>query len=152
MTSQLLTIGYEGLDLDAFVAELRDAGAVTVIDVRASAWSRKPGFSKRALGDRLAREGIEYLHLPGLGNPKAGREAVQSGDQVEFLGVYLKHLQSDAAQAALAQAIEVVTAGRTILLCLEHHPGRCHRMLVAAAIAQATGRKVQHLRPEKVAA
>jgi hypothetical protein len=48
-TKTLYTIGYEGADVDRFLATLADAGVATVADVRAVALSRKKGFSKNQL-------------------------------------------------------------------------------------------------------
>ena len=50
----LVTIGYEGRQLDEFVAALLDRGVEIVFDVRENPASRKPGFSKRRLGEALA--------------------------------------------------------------------------------------------------
>jgi uncharacterized protein (DUF488 family) len=70
----LATIGYEGADVDDFVATLRSAGIRRLIDVRELAISRRRGFAKRALSGALADADIEYVHLRGLGDPKeAGR-------------------------------------------------------------------------------
>ena len=77
--SPLFTIGYEGRTLDEFLDRLGGSGAKLLIDVRAIAASRRPGFSKTALAGALAEVGIDYLHLRSLGTPKAGREAARKG-------------------------------------------------------------------------
>ncbi len=66
----LLTIGYEGTTLANVLAALRAARTELLIDVRAVASSRKPGFSKNLLAGSLADAGIGYLHLQALGTPK----------------------------------------------------------------------------------
>ncbi|MGN6317380.1 DUF488 family protein [Trinickia sp.] len=40
------TIGYEGLDIDAFISLLSENGIETVVDIRELPLSRKPGFSE----------------------------------------------------------------------------------------------------------
>jgi uncharacterized protein (DUF488 family) len=72
--SVLYTIGYEGADIDRFIATLKAVEVTVVADVRAVALSRKRGFSKTALRARLAAEGIAYVHLVELGDPKPGRD------------------------------------------------------------------------------
>jgi uncharacterized protein (DUF488 family) len=57
------TVGYEGTDIDKFVAALKTAGVEMFADVRAVALSRKKGFSKTILRARLDAEGIAYTHL-----------------------------------------------------------------------------------------
>jgi uncharacterized protein (DUF488 family) len=63
----IATIGYEGADPAAFDAALEDADIQMVVDVRAIAISRRRGFSKTALSDRLNRRGLDYVHLRALG-------------------------------------------------------------------------------------
>ena len=77
--SVIYTIGYEGTDIDRFVASLKAAGVKRIADVRAVPISRKRGFSKKRLSARLKLEGIDYLHFIGLGDPKPGREAARIG-------------------------------------------------------------------------
>ena len=77
--SVLFTVGYEGTDIERFVKTLKAVGIRRLADVRAVAVSRKPGFSKRRLSDRLADEVIEYIHFVELGDPKPGRDAARSG-------------------------------------------------------------------------
>ena len=51
----LATIGYERDTLEGMIGRLKAAGVKTVVDVRAVAASRRPGFSKTMLGNRLVR-------------------------------------------------------------------------------------------------
>jgi len=67
---RIFTIGYEGADADRFLATLKQEGVATLADVRAVALSRKRGFSKSALRDALAGQGIGYEHFISLGTPK----------------------------------------------------------------------------------
>jgi uncharacterized protein (DUF488 family) len=76
----LFTVGYEATDIERFVKTLVSVGVKRLADVRAVAISRKKGFSKRKLAERLAEAGIEYVHYVDLGDPKPGREAAKSGN------------------------------------------------------------------------
>ena len=67
------TIGYQGAPTDAVFAALEDAGVDLLVDVRAVAGSRKPGFSKTPFSAGLREHGIDYVHLRGLGTPREGR-------------------------------------------------------------------------------
>jgi len=60
---RIFTIGYEGATMAEFIAALKAAGVSQIIDVRAVASSRRPGFSKNLLRNSLAGEGIDYVHL-----------------------------------------------------------------------------------------
>ncbi|HEX6011291.1 MAG TPA: DUF488 domain-containing protein, partial [Geminicoccaceae bacterium] len=57
----LFTIGYQESTLDAVLGTLAAAGVRLLVDVRAVAASRRPGFSKRQLAAGLAEAGIGYL-------------------------------------------------------------------------------------------
>src|SRR6195952_5370949 len=100
----LSTIGYEGCTIDTVLAALRDAKVGLLIDVRAVAQSRKPGFSKRQLAAALDEAGIGYVHLQGLGTPKPGRDAVRAGHPERMEAIFREHMTSDRAQAELVQA------------------------------------------------
>ena len=92
--SVVYTVGYEGTDIDRFVATLKAAGVKRIADVRAVPISRKKGFSKKSLGARLEAEGIDYLHYVSLGDPKPGREAARAGQYRQFRAIYTQHLDS----------------------------------------------------------
>ncbi|MGN6808258.1 MAG: DUF488 family protein [Trinickia sp.] len=67
----VFTIGYEGLDIGAFLSLLGEHGMETVVDIRELPLSRKPGFSKNALASTLNLSGFEYVQgRPRL--PEAG--------------------------------------------------------------------------------
>ncbi|MDE2007076.1 MAG: DUF488 domain-containing protein [Rhodospirillales bacterium] len=145
--SDLFTIGYQASTLARVIASLRAAGVRRLIDVRAVAASRKPGFSKRVLAASLEAAGIAYHHLQPLGTPKAGRQAVRSGHPEVMRRIYAAHMRADAPQAALAEARALAAEGHACLLCFEHDPAECHRRLVAEMIVTETGQRVIDLMP-----
>ncbi|MEJ0016900.1 MAG: DUF488 domain-containing protein [Acetobacteraceae bacterium] len=143
--TDLLTIGYEGCTSADVLGELRRAGVALLIDVRAVPQSRKPGFSKRQLAAGLDEQGIAYVHLQGLGTPKAGRDAVRAGHPERMEAIFREHMTSDRAQAELAQARQLVQERRACLLCFERNPMMCHRRLVAEMIVAGTAQPIVHL-------
>jgi uncharacterized protein (DUF488 family) len=83
MSKPLFTIGYEHATSGAFFDALAAAKVGCLIDVRAVAGSRRPGFSKRQLAAGLDEHGIAYLHLQKLGTqgrPARGAERQRQGD------------------------------------------------------------------------
>jgi uncharacterized protein (DUF488 family) len=128
------TIGYEGTDIERFVQTLKAVGIEVLADVRAVALSRKEGFSKTALRNRLAEAGIGYIHYNHLGDPKPGREAARAGKYELFRKIYGKHLATAEAQIALKQLKDEVKSKRTCLLCFERDPNVCHRSIVTQAL------------------
>jgi uncharacterized protein (DUF488 family) len=127
----LYTIGYEGTDIDRFVATLKAVKVKVLADVRAVAISRKKGFSKTGLRERLKEEGITYIHFVDLGDPKPGRDAARAGKYDEFRRVYSKHLNTRGAQVAFRALKETVEQDSVCLMCFEREPAVCHRRMIA---------------------
>jgi uncharacterized protein (DUF488 family) len=141
----LCTAGYQGRTADDLVQLLTQSGIEVVVDVRERPLSRKRGLSKRALSDRLACEGVEYVHIRELGNPKSFRDALKGGWAFDEFAAEFKSLL-ETQTAALAVLGDVAASKRTCLLCFEADPGSCHRSLVAEVLAESLeGIEVVHL-------
>jgi uncharacterized protein (DUF488 family) len=143
---KLFTIGYEQATSAAIIGELQHARVGLVIDTRAVAASRRPGFSKRQLGAGLDQAGIGYLHLQKLGTPKEGRDAARSGNLAKLFDIYEKHLATPQAREQLDELTAIVKSGRPLcLLCYERDVDHCHRRRIAELICERTGAEVEHL-------
>jgi len=141
---EICTIGYEGLTLPQFLELLEENGVRHLIDIREAPISRKAAFAKLALAEALGAAGIRYTHLRALGCPKPIRDRYKAGgDEARYqrdFGIYL------AAQgAALGEVRRAIARAPTCLMCFEADPARCHRSLVATALA-APGLAVRHIR------
>src|SRR4051794_608589 len=110
--SSLFTIGYEQATSAAVLGELTRAGVQLLVDTRAVAASRRPGFSKRQLAASLDEKGVAYLHLRGLGTPADGRKAARSGDLATLFRIYEVHLKSHDAVEQLDELTAIVRSGR----------------------------------------
>jgi len=145
------TIGYEQSTAPAFFDALKQAGVGLLVDVRAVAASRRPGFSKRQLAAGLDEHGIKYVHLQKLGTPKEGRLAARSGHAAEMLRIYERHLETPEAReqldelAALAKASKEHAGGPLCLLCYERDPAHCHRQRLADELHARLGMRIEHL-------
>ena len=141
----LATIGYERATLVDFIATLELVGVDVLYDIREKAQSRRPGFSKTALSDALTAAGIDYVHRPELGDPKAGREAARAGNYRLFREVFSQVMNTTKANLAL-QEIETVAANRHVcLMCFERNQNECHRKIVADFIETKLRLKAKHL-------
>ena len=139
----LFTVGYEARTQAEFLDVLTSAGVTQVIDVRAVAASRRPGFSKTGLAAALREVGIDYLHLRALGTPKEGREAARKGDTPRMLAIYAHQLATPEAALALEQARSAVRERPSALLCFEREAVHCHRSAIAELLAPpGTGRVI----------
>jgi uncharacterized protein (DUF488 family) len=142
---RLSTIGYEGKTQDEFLGQLGEAGVELLIDVRAVAASRRPGFSKTALAGALRERGIDYLHLRALGTPKAGRDAARKGRIAEMRGIYEARLETPEAVLAMEQALVAAAERHSALLCFEAEAACCHRAMVAERMVDRAGFTVTNL-------
>ncbi|HEV7817414.1 MAG TPA: DUF488 domain-containing protein [Janthinobacterium sp.] len=143
---KLFTIGYEQTPAKAVLDELQQAGVKLLVDVRAVAASRRPGFSKKQLAAGLDERGIGYLHLRGLGTPKDGREAARSGKHKELQRIYHAHLQTPQAKEELDElASLVLKAGPVCILCYERDHRHCHRQMIAELIEERDGVTTENL-------
>ena len=134
---RLYTIGYEGADVDRFLTTLKDSGVATLADVRAVALSRKRGFSKSALRESLAGQGIGYEHFVTLGTPKEGRQAARAGDADLMRRIYCDEvLATEPAQEALRDLEALARAQPVCLLCFERDPAHCHRRILAQRLGE----------------
>jgi uncharacterized protein (DUF488 family) len=144
----LFTIGYEQAKSSAVLEELAAAKVELLVDVRAVAASRRPGFSKRQLAAGLDEHGIGYLHLRALGTPKEGRVAARGGDLKALFRIFEKHLKTPQARQELDELTTLVGSGRRVcLLCYERDVAHCHRGRVAELIQERASARIEHLVP-----
>jgi uncharacterized protein (DUF488 family) len=146
--NKLFTIGYEKAKPAAVMAELKRAKVKLLVDTRAVAASRRPGFSKRQLAATLDDEGIAYLHLQKLGTPDEGRQAARSGKLDTLWRIYAKHLKTPEAIEAMDELVSIVKSGEAVcLLCYERDQACCHRSRIAEIVHERTGASVVDLVP-----
>lgn len=134
-TPKLVSVGYEGRDVNDLVAYLEGEGVRVLVDVRLNPISRKPGLSKTRLAEVLRSAGIEYVHKRELGNPKDNRDGFRSG-QKEAVDRFRCLLREEAATEALGHVSELLEDEVVALLCFEHEHATCHRGLVTEALLE----------------
>ncbi|MBC8089717.1 MAG: DUF488 domain-containing protein [Phycisphaerae bacterium] len=149
MAKTLFTIGYQSTTVPNFLSTLRDAKVALLVDVRAVAMSRRPGFAKSALTANLKGAGIDYLHLRKLGTPSDGRAAARAGRHEEMHRIFREQLATDAAQDELQTLAQLVDGNRPVaLMCFEAQAKECHRTIVADALGALVDITVVDLMPD----
>jgi uncharacterized protein (DUF488 family) len=138
------TIGYQDRTVDDLIAVLRSASVKVLVDVRLTPLSRKAGLSKNGLAARLREAGIEYVHLPQLGNPRDNRDAFRRGDEAA-VARYQDVLRTPEGQAALGQLLRQARQHRVALMCFERDAAECHRSMVADALGEIEPVRTVHL-------
>ena len=143
---KLYTIGYEGRDIDEFVSVLKDNRITRLIDVREIPFSRKKGFSKSRLNDRLQNENIEYVHIKALGSPKEIRNKLKTDwDYKSFFDAFSEYLHRN--WWAIEDAYRYLADGVNCIMCFESRAQQCHRSTVAQKIKEhdGNGLKIEHI-------
>lgn len=137
----VVTIGYEGRSLEAYLNELLTAGVTVLCDVRRNPLSRKYGFSKGTLSKACEGVGIRYEHLPELGIASEDRRDLETQADYDALFVEYERHSLPKQREALAKIRGWVKAGeRVALTCFERLPEQCHRHCVAEALEHRFGR------------
>ncbi len=145
-TRLLLTIGYEGRKINEFVDLLKEFKISRLIDVREIPLSRKHGFSKTALHNKLDDENIEYVHIKALGSPSSIRKKLKSDrDYDYFFKAYDKYLSQN--MEVIKEVYKFISDGINCIMCFERFHDKCHRSAVADKIKEydGNGLKIKHI-------
>jgi uncharacterized protein (DUF488 family) len=142
----VFTVGHSTRELEAFIALLQAYGIKELADVRTIPRSRRnPQFNRDTLPDSLDACGIDYVHLAGLGglrHPK--RDSGNTGWRNSSFRGYADYMQTPEFETALGQLLELAARVRTVIMCAEALPWRCHRSLIADALL-VRGVHVMHI-------
>jgi len=142
----LWTIGHSTRPIEGFIDLLQAYGIHILADVRITPYSRRnPQFHSNALAKSLAYAGIQYRHMPALGGRRKSRpDSVNVGWRNEGFRGYADYMQTSPFQEGLE---ELISAGQELpvaIMCAEAVPWRCHRTLIADALA-SRGWTVRHI-------
>jgi uncharacterized protein (DUF488 family) len=143
---RVYTAGHSNKPVEALLDLLLGAGIEILADVRQFPASRRnPQFNRGALEKSLGEHGIEYRHFRDLGGRRAPQpDSRNSGLRNEAFRGYADYMQTPAFEGAIEELLEVAKDKRTAVMCAEALPWRCHRSLLADALA-ARGVAVVHL-------
>ena len=138
-------MGHSTRSLDELVALLKEFEVALLADVRRFPGSRRyPHFSRDILAMRLPAAGIEYRHEADLGGRRAARpDSPNDAWRAAAFRGYADHMATREFAAALQRVIESASR-RSVLMCAEAVPWRCHRQLIGDALV-AHGLDVQHI-------
>ncbi|MDR1378348.1 MAG: DUF488 domain-containing protein [Synergistaceae bacterium] len=143
---KVYTIGYEGTSLEIFLSCLRENKINFLADVREKPLSRKPGFSKNLLSERLCALGIQYKHFQKLGCPADIRkEYCQNGNWQQYCFRFKEHLEGNLE--TLETLVRYSEKFTSAFMCFEADPNKCHRLLIAQRIDVQYKTVIQNLHP-----
>lgn len=122
------TIGYSGRSISEFIGTLKNAGVVTVVDIRFAPVSRfKPEFSKSNLRRSLENNEINYLHKPNWGVPRDIRSlSIGKRTRGDIWVWYDVNILPSAVKRNLDDFFNSMEHP-IALMCVEYDPTECHR-------------------------
>jgi uncharacterized protein (DUF488 family) len=133
----IFTVGYEGTEIEEFACKLTQNAIAALIDVRKNAISRKRGFSKTKLSDKMRTIGIEYYHMPELGIPSSLRKQLDASRPETYSSLFDYYEQSILHQASdsITRITEIAKEkGSIAITCFESDHRYCHRNRIANKI------------------
>ena len=132
----IFTIGHSTHPIDEFIALLKTYGIEQLVDVRTVPKSRHvPQFNSEALAEALGKQGIGYIHLKALGGLRhAKKESVNIGWRNASFRGYADYMSSEEFAKGVDRLIGLAKTKRTVIMCAEAVPWRCHRSLIGDAL------------------
>jgi len=142
----VFTVGHSTRSLDDFVALLRAYGVRRLVDIRTIPRSRhNPQFNRDVLSRFLRARRIAYRHMKALGGLRRPRaDSPNTGWRNASFRGFADYMQTPEFQRALDRLIALAGEKPTAVMCAESVPWRCHRSLVADALA-VRGVEVLHI-------
>lgn len=144
--STIWTIGHSTRPIHEFIALLHAHAINLLVDVRTVPRSRhNPQFNTEALAESLRTSGLNYLHMLALGGlRKARKDSINDGWRNASFRGYADYMQQDEFRDALEALMTHAQQEPTAIMCAEAVPWRCHRSLIADALA-SRGWTVRHI-------
>jgi uncharacterized protein (DUF488 family) len=132
----IFTIGHSTHPIDEFIALLKHYGVEQLVDVRTVPKSRHvPQFNSDALATALGEQGIGYVHMKALGGLRhAKKDSVNMGWRNASFRGYADYMSTEEFAQGIDRLIELAKAKRTVIMCAEAVPWRCHRSLIGDAL------------------
>jgi uncharacterized protein (DUF488 family) len=136
MKITIYTLGHSTHPLDEFLNILQAFKIELVVDVRTIPRSRhNPQFNATELEQALQQHAIEYQHLKELGGLRhTTKTSINTAwENLSFRG-FADYMQTEEFQTGIEQLIGLAQNKRTVIMCAEAVPWRCHRSLIGDAL------------------
>lgn len=141
----IYTLGYEGISLEAYINKLIKNDIKLLIDVRKNPFSRKFGFSYKALSNTLPKLSIDYVHIPELGIESSKRQDLNNQESYKKLFDEYKTTLPNREEA-LNEVLDLQKKySRIALTCFEKSHRECHRHCVSDYLTTHHQTKTVHL-------
>lgn len=134
----VFTIGHSTRTWEVFLGLLRANGIERVIDVRSIPRSQhNPQFNRETLSANLRYARIGYVHLRKLGGLRhARRDSPNTGWRNASFRGFADYMLTPEFEVGLQRSIKLAKQKKSVLMCAEAVPWRCHRSLIADALVK----------------
>lgn len=134
----IYTIGHSTHPIGEFIGLLEAHGVQEVADVRTIPKSRhNPQFNEDVLKASLRKAHIRYKHLEKLGGLRhARKDSTNLGWRNASFRGYADYMATPGFEEGLTELTGIAQARCVAIMCAEAVPWRCHRSLIADALAK----------------
>ena len=143
------TIGHGNLELPEFLRLLKKYDIEVLVDVRSVPLSKYvPQYNVKNIREELKKAGIEYVFLEDehIGNLLGGRPKVEDCYDDNGQIIYSEVMQKAWYQEGLSRLIDIAKIRKTVIMCSEEDPNRCHRHRLITQTVLSNGMGVFHIR------
>ncbi len=143
----IYTIGHSNRSINEFMDILKTFGIEVLFDVRRFPTSRKyPHFTKENLERALRNIGIEYYWMKEMGGYRGHVEGAEKYKcfRAEGYRNYAAWMETNTWKEAFRRIVSIARRKRSVIMCAERIPWRCHRKLISDALL-AAGFRVIHI-------
>lgn len=141
--SRLYTIGHSNHSLEDFLELLDHNGIKKLVDVRSVPYSKySPHFNKNEIKKSLEKNGVNYFYM---GNKIGGRPSNESYYKDGKVMYNLVEMDENYKEG-INNLEELIKDRRTVLMCSEEDPHRCHRHILITPTLLKKGYDISHIR------
>jgi len=136
MKQKIYTIGHSTRSIEEFASILQKYKIRQLVDIRTIPKSRRnPQYGQENLEESLAEAGIKYIQMKDLGGLRpAVKETKNAGWKNQSFRNYADYMQSADFAEAVEELKNISHNAKTVMMCAEAVPWRCHRRLVGDAL------------------
>jgi uncharacterized protein (DUF488 family) len=136
VNNTIYTIGHSTHPIDEFINILHAFEIGLLVDVRTIPASRhNPQFNQIELERELQRQAIGYIHIKELGGLRhTTKSSINTAWKNSSFRGFADHMQTEEFQTGIEQLLKLAQDKRTVIMCAEALPWRCHRSLIADAL------------------
>lgn len=141
----IFTIGHSNTSFEEFLALLRDNNIELLVDVRSWPYSKYvTHFNRQNLENSLKGAGIDYLYLGHRIGGKPHDRKYYSHGQVSYPLIR----EGEPFKEGLSQLMELAVNKKTVIMCSEEDPYKCHRHILITPDLIKEGFSVIHIRSD----